>query len=504
MKDKKSQIIFIIVFIIIFFAVDILGFFWTPANYTYYHFDQDVDVYFTYMDQAREGRFWFCNQYAVEEHACKLFFPLWFVSGYFGEIINLSNATVFNLTKLVLILILSYLFYLFCQKLFIKHGFFVFVLGIVSGGVFFEYWHANIFVSTLRNPLNLLVLIIYLILVWLIINVLNKKLILKTALALILVNWLLVMLHPYQALFLIINYGIFILLNSLISFRKLLESFKIIFTCLLGVSAGLLYYVLLFISNTAYSDWLLNNKLPIYSFGSIITAFGLLLPFSLIGCYLIVKNNFFKNEWIILVSLTLGGFATLFLPLYVNNKLFLGWYLGLFFTSAYLIVYIINNRFFGQFKKIMLFLIILMLTSGNVIYFVDDFNDIFINKFPYYLPKNYFLSANWLKENSTLDDSVLTIDTWNTFYVGQAGLKGFVGSNQVFQRQKKIELSRWFYKNNDQDQEKRDMLNNYGLDFVLFSAFEKEKGSYDPSTKEYLEKVYDDGWAQIYKVIPQA
>ena len=47
------------------------------------------------------------------------------------------------------------------------------------------------------------------------------------------------------------------------------------------------------------------------------------------------------------------------------------------------------------------------------------------------------------------------------------------------------------------------MLKQYGLDFVLSSPFEKQAGSYDPSSKNYLEKVYDDGWARIYRVIPE-
>ena len=505
MKNKTAKLFFLfIVFFIIFFSTDLIGILFAPAGYDYYLGDPDTNVYFTYMDQARDGRFFMCNQYAADDHKCRLFFPHWYIAGRMGGFFKMSNLMAFYLIKLIFGFLFFIILYYFCVKFFKQHSFWVFLMAIFSGGVYFEYLHANVFLSVLRNPQNMLVLFLYLIIIWIIVNIQEKESAAIMFIALGCVNWFLVMIHPYQTFLLILIYGIFILINSFVSLKNFYESLKISLISLSGACLGLVYYFLLFTGSPAYSGWFVNNELPIYGFKSVIFGFGLLLPFSLIGSYLILKNIKYNKIWFIIVSLAIGGWVSVFLPLYINNKLFLGWYFGLFLTSAYLIIHIINNRLFGRCRTAILTLIVILLISGNMGFYIKRFFNLFILQYPNYLPSKFFLSAYWLKENSSINDSILTIDKWDTFYISQAGLKSFVGSNQVFELQKKIELSRWFYKNNDQDQEKRDMLNNYGLDFVLFSAFEKEKGSYDPSTKEYLEKVYDDGWAQIYKVIPQA
>ena len=492
-----------VVFFIVFFATDLLGILFPPDNYDYYLGDPDANVYFTYMDQAREGRFWMCNQYAVEEHDCRLFFPLWYLTGNLGNLLNISNLASFYLIKFTIVLLFFIVFYNFCKKMFSRRDWPVFILAIFSGGFFLEYWHANIFLSILINPLNVLVLWLYLILIWLIINVLEKKLTTIKVVALGLINLSLVMFHPYQAFLLIIVYGIFILLAGFAAFKTFSKSLIIGLAGLSGAALGLIYYFSLFTSHPAYAGWLINNELPVYSFQSVLTAFGLLLPFSLIGSFLILKNISFNKIWLIIISLSIGGWVALFLPLYINNKLFLGWYLGLILTSAYALVYIIDNQLLGRWRSAWLTLIVIIIISGNVAFYSKRVLNHFILLYPNYLPHEYFLSARWLKDNSSLNDSILTLDQWGTFYISQAGLKSFVGSNQVYQLLKKTELSRWFYQNNDQDEEKRAMLKQYGLDFVLFSPFEKQAGSYDPSSKNYLEKVYDDGWARIYRVIPE-
>src|SRR3989338_225831 len=129
-----------VVFFIVFFATDLLGILFPPDNYDYYLGDQDLNVYFTYMDQAREGRFWMCNQYAAEEHDCRLFFPLWYLTGYLGNLLNISNLASFYLIKIIIVLLFFIVFYYFCKKMFSQRGWPVFILAIFSGGGFFLYF----------------------------------------------------------------------------------------------------------------------------------------------------------------------------------------------------------------------------------------------------------------------------------------------------------------------------------------------------------------------------
>ncbi len=498
--NKFKLLIIILVLVFLFSLVDIFGLALTPPGFVYYHPDTDINVYYTYMDQAREGRFWFCNQFAVEEHQCKLFFPLWYAAGRLGETFNISNFVSLILIRIIILLILFYVFFAFCKKLFPAHKLTVFLLGVFSGGVFLYYLHSNIFTISLQNPLNALVCILLILILWLTIECFENRISVWRGIGLFVLCWLLVMLHTYEAIILIINSSTLILLSAFFSYKRFIKSIKIFIIVSLGSVLGLLYYLHLFLTSEAYGGWLVNNYLPLFSTLSIIFNFGLLLPFSLLGAYLIMKNRVKINQWAVILSWLMGGWAAIILPLYVNSKFLLSWYLGSIFVTIYLVIYLIKKQLFHRYNKVVIVSILFILILGNMRFYFGELSSIFKVGYPRYLPQEYIKPLDWLKENSGLDESLIGSARWDTFIASHSGLRTFIGSNQVYQRELKMNLVDWFYSDNSQDPEKQQFLKDYNIYYVYYSPVEKEKGSYDPESKDYLEKVYNDGWARIFKV----
>lgn len=494
-KREIIKIILIILILIIFFSsVDILGLIFTPPGKFYTRANVDIDVYFTYMDQARVGRFWFCNQYAVEDHQCKLFFPLWYLAGRIGVIFGISNLISLIIIRIIILIILFYIFFKFCEKLFPQNKYLVFLLGIFSGGLVNLYNNNNIFIALLENPLSGLIYLLVILILWQMINSFASINFFKAS-SLFFLCWLLVMIHPYDALALIIITGILVLFCSFTAFSNFIKGLKIFFIINGGVFIGSIYYLRLFFSESFYGSWLVHNYLPLEPNYVFLLA-GILIPVSLIGCFLIIKQGLFKkHHWLVIFSFLVGSYLLLFLPLFFTRKLLIYWYLGLFLTA---IVFLIHLK---QKQKILTIILIAILMSGNFGYYFSELKAIFTGSSYHYFPQEYQKPMAWLKENDNLDQRIINSPNWSTYLAAASGLRSFIGSNQIDQPEYKESLVKWFYQDNNQDSEKKQFLKEYKINYVYYSPVEQTGGTFNPDSKDYLKKIYDDGWARIYQVI---
>jgi uncharacterized membrane protein len=50
------------------------------------------------------------------------------------------------------------------------------------------------------------------------------------------------------------------------------------------------------------------------------------------------------------------------------------------------------------------------------------------------------------------------------------------------------------------DQQRVDVLNRYQVSYVFYGPAERQLGGFDPTQASYLDKVYDNGEATIYRV----
>jgi len=500
---KNYKLLFLFIILAIFFSsLDFFGIFLTPQDYFYYHPDSDVNVYYTYMDQAREGRFLFCNQFSSEPHPCLLFFPVWYAGGVIGSIFNLSNLAVFLVIRFLVFLLFTYILWKFCFYLFKEKALVTFLLAIFSGGLVLFYY-TNFFAISFHNPLHMIVALLMILILWITTIIQKDESRWYYWVALFVLSLLVTMMHTYEAIILFINYAVLLLFGGYLGNKNFRNSLFIFFLVVLGTGLGSLYYLFLFIKYQAYQDWLIFNYLPIHDLKSVIINYGLLLPLSFVAVYLIFKEKKNLKFWAVIISWFIGGLTAVFLPLYFNNKLLLSWYISLALLTAYTLIYFWQQDYFLRYKKTVFISAVVLLISGNLYFYSLNIYKIYFIGNPWFLPTSYLKPLFWLKQQSSLDEVVAASYKWETFLSAYAGVRSLVGSNQSNDEENKKTFIKYLFIDNDNNNDylKRQQLIGYKVDYLLYTVLEQEMGSFNPAEKKYLKEIYNDGWAKIYKVI---
>jgi hypothetical protein len=503
--SKRRKIFFwlaVILFLTVISFQDLAGLLRHSPDSFYYLPDTDVNVYFSYLDQAREGRFLFYNQFTSEGQPARLFFPLWAAGGYLGELINLNNQAIYLILKLLLAAGLLYLLFRFFEFLLPdKDWIWTAWLMAVCGGGSLAWGQAHDFLfMSLLNPLVILALILILGIFWLTVLFLKQPNYLVSLSAGLLVL-LLTLIHPYDALMVFIVLSLQIVLIARftpVNLKKYLIHYLII---LLGIFLGYLYYFYLFYNFPAFAGWLSQNVLPHKGLVWFVKAFGLFYLLAVLGLVYLLKDKKYTIQFNLIISWLGAVLLFLILPIFVAAKLFIGLTIPLGILAGYFILRSIRQLKSGYFKFLAVFLVIIILSLYNLSLAVTDSAAAVKRLEPFYLPLDYLKPVLWLKNNLSLTDTVLASEKWDTFIGGRCACRIFVGGNQTNQAAEKIRLLNWFYGNNLDDEIKREFLKAYNIDYVYFSPAEKEKGDFRPQEKDYLTEVYNDGWAQIFKVI---
>jgi hypothetical protein len=110
-------IIAVIIFVILITTLPYLyGYLKTPADsfYTGLHAiaPADIHVYFSYIEQTRQGHLFFEDLYTSEPQARNMFNIFWLAIGLIAKFFSLSNILVFQLARLLLAPIFIFLLYL--------------------------------------------------------------------------------------------------------------------------------------------------------------------------------------------------------------------------------------------------------------------------------------------------------------------------------------------------------------------------------------------------------
>lgn len=493
---KIIPLIIVLVFVISVVGLDFWGLVKTPAGFQYNYRSGDLGVYFNYMNQTREGRFLFCNQFTSEPHACVLFFPLWWLGGVLAGLVGLSNQLMAIILRLVLAAIFAGGSYFFLKKVFAKNYLYPWLVLLFGGGIFIDYFHSNVFLAFLANALNGLVYLLYLALFYWLWKFSRTQTNWRQWLIIFLTSLSLTAIHPYEIVFLGLS-GVLFLVLVLVFYEKffsqaLFQLSAILASCLVsGV-----YYGIIFLRFPALGGWLGNNYLPVGNYWGVVLNFGFLLPLAIIGLFQLKKVENY-GWWLWVAGGMLAGIVAIVLPLYITNKLFLPWFLPLALLSGLAIVNLSQQK--GVIiKNIALVIIGCFLLFGNELVFVSNFPQAVILR---YLPNNYYEPWAWLVKNDQTEPVVLAHYGWNTFIGAYCQCRDFIGGNQTNDLGLKEKLTDWFYAANNDDERKQKFLQAYHINYVFYSPLESSRGSFLPQTKKYLQEVYYNSFGTLYRVV---
>ncbi len=481
----------------------------------------DYPVYLSFIEQARQGEIIFTNLFTTEFQSPVIFSPLWLSLGVLAKTFGGSAAFWFYLAKVLVGIIFLFFLYHFISKFFLVwyQRLIAFVLVAFSSGlgtlviprekvwdiitVFYkvpaDLWipESNTFLSIYHSALFslsqlLIVLIFYLFL---------EKLNLRRYLALALVVLILGILHPYDLVIVGLVPTLYLIFDNIrkrkIDMQKFWAWMVIGFAAL---PAGI-YYILITRSEWVIAQWAIRNWTPSPPIFSYLFGYGLVLIFATLGVALIIKNK--KDKFYFLIIWAVSSGALLYIPSTIQRRFSNGLHIVLAILAAVAVVYLFEKLRKSMAIYFVLAILILGFFFSNLTMIMEDQSSYTQTRFPGVWPSEYYDAMQWLKDNSSSDEAIIADVQIANLIPALTARKVYAGHGHqtVDFGGKRTLLQNWFWRTNNDDEAKLELLRSNSVKYLWYSEYEQQWGNFDPAIKEYLQEVYSSDKVEIYKVM---
>lgn len=488
----------------------------------------DNFVYYSYIEQAREGHFTFKNLYTNDGQTFGTFNVFWWGVGSLAKLFKLSAPVAFHLVRLILIIPFCFLFYCFVSLFFSDKAKrkFVFSLSLILGGGgpllvnFFAktivrsgqtyFWpsdlwlvDSNIFLAVLQSPHLLFTLTLFLASIFFfILGVSNKDWrysLLAGLGVLFLANF-----HPHQIVALAVILLAGLILNFILNKKIIWEYFKHYFLVIVFAFPSLYYHW-----------WLLKNDIVIEAvWGQNITMapsltfvlldLGVLILLALAG--LIIKLE--KEERDLPISLVIAwsllGLPLLYLPVQFQARLILGWQIPLVILAGTALLVWGERVFFwtkNRIKYLLIGLVIAMLALPNLFVVARDI--VYLQKKDFkqfYMSPDLEKTLDWLKENTRAADAVMAHPDEARLIPAFAGRSVYFGHpiETLWSKRKDKETWDFFYTVSPGGL-KKEFLQRKSITHVLVNTGDQGMKAFDFRAQNFLNLVYSQGVFRVYK-----
>ncbi len=497
----------------------------------------DMPVYFSLIEQAREGHVLVKNLYTSEPQHAALFHPLWFVLGVFSRSMSLSPVIIFHLSRILTGIAFLWFFYYLIAQLFREIAWrrIAFLLLCFSSGVggFFlllyphlsyfsilndssrtlqlptDVWipESNTFLTLMHSPLFILAQLLTVGILFFLFRHLDQSRI-KSMLYVGALMLVLGFVHPYDLLT-IYTFLFFLFFTRIITepSRTTAEARFYIRNALVVVLFSLvplIWYAIAFLTEPALGLWAKQNVTMSPHLTKYVLGYGMLFAFAAIGTLFSHKLNnrlyFFLLTWA----------GTLLLLMYLpilqvqrrySNTLHIALVLlAAFGLRALYLKFFKNKPYFWHILPAIVLAVLLFSTNAIIIWkMIDTKSDR-----AYFYEINESLAAYaWLKNNTQEGDIILSSFVQGNRIPAFVARPVYLGHRHqtIHAEQKYLLVQEWFFKTNDEDDQKQVFLKNAGTQFVWYGPFEKALGYFQPQEKSYLHQVFQQGSVTLYKVL---
>ena len=533
-KENTIIILIIIGFLFLTSAPFLIGYLIAGKDYFLggsYLSQQDVNVYVSYIEQAKEGKFLFSNLFTSEPQKGLFFGPLWLVLGWLAKFLNLNGLLVFHLARIILgFFFLLFIFYyflnIFFKKFFDKLVAFLLIcfptgLGFLfnhnlkdlinKGASFKVFLPADLFLPETNTFLSLsysALFIVAQLFVLLIFYIFLKKDTQKiNYFYLFAISLILGFIHPFDVVVVLAVLLTYFIISLILKDLKLIENtkayiIKYLFLAI-GFLSALLYFYFVVRPEAAIWGWFRQNVTLSPPLAGYLVAYAVLIFFSLISVYLMVKKNVKAVCFLLCWIITLA--YLIYSPLPFQNRFIDTMQIALSLLAAYSLAImaskIMQSKLYLKILALGLFLILIVLANGaflvTEIYAYNTLAGYF------YFPSSYYQAALWLKNNSQDDEPILAEALNGQALPAIIARPVYIGHHiQTLDWQRKILLlNEWFFKDNNQDVFKKEFLKANNLKYIFYTKREQSLGTYNLDKADFLEKVYINDEVKIYKVI---
>jgi hypothetical protein len=533
-KEWRFVWLIVVIAIVVTSIPYVYGWLTTPPGKQYTGIHQltpgDINVYLSFIEQARQGSLLFQNLYSPEAKPSVLFHPQWNILAFFGQTLHLSNILVFQLARNVLIVVFLFLIYslfsyFISEVSWRKIGFtlVVFATGLglfipvtntahyLRGEFSVDLWvpEALTFLTIFHNPLFILALIIIL---FIFITYLKdqdapgyKKSLVAGGLAL-----LLGLVHPYD---LVIVFGVLVVYffgrilfdPSFDALRAKLYIKKVFVIGLVALPA-LVEYVYVYGFVSGYKGWGSQNVTLSPSVWWYVSGYGVIGIMSLLGLYLVIKRKrrdlLFISTWFATVALLL------YFPIQFQRRMSEGLHIPMVILAvtamiglgAFIEIRLAPKMSFFL-KSVFIWIVIIFSFPTTAYVVARDIIAYQKKDMPYYLSVSQVNGFAWLKDHTGRSDIILSDKSMGNFIPAYTARKVYYGhsdlSSNAEERKGKIE---WFFDDqNGEIREKKLFLATNQIDYIYY---QKEEPAADwLQGQNFLQKVFTDGTVEVFKVV---
>jgi len=462
----------------------------------------DISVYYSYIEQARSGKWLFKDLYTHEAQSPHLFSPIWLLGGVIASLFSLSNALTYLLLKLLLIPVLIIAIYLLIAHL-NEHKkirkISLIVICFSSGiSAYFSFWfnkiffqsagyyhlpmdlwtpESNTFLTLFHNPLICFSLI-FLVLTFIFFLVSLEENKLKYAFYAGLTCLILIVAHPFMALVVFGVMFVYLFLRCILDKQIIRIGLRVLFIIFLTTAPALIYYMYLLLFNPIFKIKSSQNICLTPAFWMIGFSYGFLLVLFLIGLFRNRQNR--NNRYLFILTWFFVQFAFLWSPIIFQRRLSEGLHLPLAYLATLSlwclyekiknykyqpVGWIIDN------KIILIFLFIIFLGISNLaIWGQSIFNYFTKDRFYLYQTSTTAGLMDWLKKNTERQSIILAEMNLSNLIPGFTGRTVYFGHGvETVNFREKEEKANQFYQNNDLPAQ-LSLLADESIDYVIFQG----------------------------------
>ena len=538
--ERRFIIIAIAIILVLSSLPYIYGWWQNPTESLYlgnYHrASGDYYVYMSMVEEAKSGAMSFHNLFTSEEHQPVLINPFWFGVGQFARIFNIDTRLTIHIFRIALIFLTVPVIYL-AMATFIKTRalrYIAFILSITGSGwgyIYYRFFRPDIirdlfyidffkaptdiwlteanslllFLSSPHFQASLICLLFAIIFFYLGFRYGNFRYLAVSGLF----NLALAFFHPYETVYLVLLTGIFALIIIIGKFyRKDYRSgsqyfFRYLVPNLIA-APGLLYQIYIFRMEPALRSWSEQSQTISPSFKYYLLGWGILLPLALIGSVFLVKKTDQRRLWLLVWCW--GTIPLLYIPIAFNRRFAEGIFIPLGILSA-VGIYFLYKKFRTKAGKTIYILALgiilalsLMPTNIYNLWSFIGIHDIYKST-PFYLPLKEYQALEWLKNNSTSADVVLSEHISGFYIPAFTARRVYIGHDlQTANFSEKKKNVNWFFKTQADDNEKLTWLETNNISFIFYGPNEQSNSILVPAEKDFLAEVYSNSQVQIFSL----
>jgi hypothetical protein len=459
---------------------------------------EDGNSYIAKMRLGARGEWLFRLVYTSEEHQGALVYTFYLVLGKLAAGLGLSYVLAYHLARALLglgLLLTAYIFVArFTTEVTVRRvawllvaigsglGWLLTLLGATHwlGDLPLDFWvpEAYAFLVLFSSPHLALAEAL---LLWAILWTLQAfqgqglRWCLYAALAACVMAWVL----PFYAGVLAAVLGAYLV--ALLTRRRRMPWREAGLTALTGLGAlpPVLYGAWVFTTNPAFAAWAAQNRILSPHPAHYLLGFLLLIVPAIWGAIQAIRQG--EEQWLLPVTWAVVVPFLLYLPFSLQRRMVAAVQVPLALLAAVGLVAWFRRR------RLALVAYIAVASLSNLLLVAGSLGPIQQQTAPIYRPGDQVAAIAWLAAHAQPDETVLASFQVSNAIPAQTDLRVFAGHGPetLDSAEKQANVRRFFQVDTD-DTWRRGLLQEFGIDYVVFGPTEQELGGWDPSTAGYL------------------